>query len=153
MAVYVPSICVFLIQHVMTIFSSLLCENICRFWFIAYYFCLSIFLGKTAFYSTDCIVLALFSASFLHRIVFDSLHHCLCVCVVVVMNDIITTMFNKKFLEELFKPQELYSKKALRTVFDRLAHASIMRLNQASMDKVKTQLKSRMHCHFLEFWE
>lgn len=55
---------------------------------------------------------------------------------VTVMNDIITTMFNKKFLEELFKPQELYSKKALRTVFDRLAHASIMRLNQASMDKV-----------------
>ncbi|KAG8588380.1 hypothetical protein GDO81_005963 [Engystomops pustulosus] len=53
-----------------------------------------------------------------------------------VMNDIITTMFNKKFMEELFKPQELYSKKALRTVFDRLAHASIMRLNQASMDKV-----------------
>lgn len=53
-----------------------------------------------------------------------------------VMNDIVTTMFNKKFLEELFKPQELYSKKALRTVFDRLAHASIMRLNQASMDKV-----------------
>lgn len=56
----------------------------------------------------------------------------------VVMNDIITTMFNKKFLEELFKPQELYSKKALRTVFDRLAHASIMRLNQASMDKVSS---------------
>ncbi|XP_069828754.1 protein OSCP1 isoform X2 [Dendropsophus ebraccatus] len=53
-----------------------------------------------------------------------------------VMNDIITTMFNKKFMEELFKPQEVYSKKALRTVFDRLAHASIMRLNQASMDKL-----------------
>ncbi|XP_043940749.1 protein OSCP1 [Protopterus annectens] len=53
-----------------------------------------------------------------------------------VMNDIITTMFNKKFMEELFKSQELYSKKALRTVFDRLAHASIMRLNQASMDKL-----------------
>lgn len=52
------------------------------------------------------------------------------------MNDIVSTMFNKKFMEELFKPQELYSKKALRTVFDRLAHASIMRLNQASMDKV-----------------
>ncbi|NWR96977.1 OSCP1 protein, partial [Motacilla alba] len=53
-----------------------------------------------------------------------------------VMNDIISTMFNKKFMEELFKPQELYSKKALRTVYDRLAHASIMRLNQASMDKL-----------------
>ncbi len=60
------------------------------------------------------------------------------------MNDIITTMFNKKFLEELFKPQELYSKKALRTVFDRLAHASIMRLNQASMDKVKSKVKDEL---------
>ncbi|XP_029805513.1 protein OSCP1 isoform X2 [Suricata suricatta] len=53
-----------------------------------------------------------------------------------VLNDIISTMFNQKFMEELFKPQELYSKKALRTVYDRLAHASIMRLNQASMDKL-----------------
>ncbi|XP_053432360.1 protein OSCP1 isoform X4 [Nycticebus coucang] len=53
-----------------------------------------------------------------------------------VMNDIISTMFNRKFIEELLKPQELYSKKALRTVYDRLAHASIMRLNQASMDKI-----------------
>ncbi|KAM4872418.1 protein OSCP1 isoform 3-T3 [Thomomys bottae] len=52
-----------------------------------------------------------------------------------VLNDIISTMFNRKFMDELFKPQELYSKKALRTVYDRLAHASIMRLNQASMDK------------------
>ncbi|KAG3282761.1 protein OSCP1 isoform X2 [Ictidomys tridecemlineatus] len=53
-----------------------------------------------------------------------------------VLNDIISTMFNRKFMEELFKPQELYSKKALRTVYNRLAHASIMRLNQASMDKL-----------------
>ncbi|XP_071253945.1 protein OSCP1-like isoform X2 [Salvelinus alpinus] len=60
-----------------------------------------------------------------------------------VMNDIITTMFNKTFLEELFKPQELYSKKTLRTVFDRLAHASIMRLNQASMDKYQVLLCPR----------
>jgi hypothetical protein len=45
-------------------------------------------------------------------------------------------MFNKRFMEELFKPQDAYSKKAMRTVFDRLAHASIMRLNSASMDKV-----------------
>ncbi|XP_036371917.1 protein OSCP1a isoform X2 [Megalops cyprinoides] len=53
-----------------------------------------------------------------------------------VMNDIIITMFNRKFMEELLKPQELYSNKALRTVFERLAHSSIMRLNQASMDKL-----------------
>ena len=53
-----------------------------------------------------------------------------------VLNDIVATMFNKRFMEELFKAQPLYSKKAMRTVFDRLAHASIMRLNAASMDKV-----------------
>lgn len=70
-----------------------------------------------------------------------------------VLNDIISTMFNRKFMEELFKPQELYSKKALRTVYDRLAHASIMRLNQASMDKVSRRLPLSPWLHFLYlFW-
>ena len=54
-----------------------------------------------------------------------------------VMHDILATMLNKRFMEELFKPQDAYSRKAMRTVFDRLAHASIMRLNSASMDKVR----------------
>lgn len=54
----------------------------------------------------------------------------------IVMNDIIGTMFNKAFMEELLKPQDLYSHRALRTVLTRLAHASIMRLNPASMDRV-----------------
>lgn len=54
------------------------------------------------------------------------------------MHDILATMLNKRFMEELFKPQDAYSRKAMRTVFDRLAHASIMRLNSASMDKVNT---------------
>uniref|UniRef100_A0A8C2PUU1 Organic solute carrier partner 1a n=1 Tax=Cyprinus carpio TaxID=7962 RepID=A0A8C2PUU1_CYPCA len=53
-----------------------------------------------------------------------------------VMNDIVATMFNKAFLEELLQPQDLYSHRALRTVLTRLAHTSIMRLNQASMDKL-----------------
>ncbi|XP_010871826.1 protein OSCP1a isoform X2 [Esox lucius] len=53
-----------------------------------------------------------------------------------VMNDIIATMFNKAFMEELLKPQDVYSHRALRTVLTRLAHASIMRLNQASMDRL-----------------
>ncbi|KAF6028871.1 OSCP1 [Bugula neritina] len=56
--------------------------------------------------------------------------------VIAVLNDIISTMFNKRYMDEIFKPQELHSKKAMRTVFDRLAHASIMRLNAASMDKL-----------------
>ncbi|XP_024251251.1 protein OSCP1-like [Oncorhynchus tshawytscha] len=53
-----------------------------------------------------------------------------------VMNDIIATMFSKAFMEELLKPQDLYSNRALRTVLTRLAHASIMRLNPASMDRL-----------------
>jgi len=53
-----------------------------------------------------------------------------------VMHDIVGTMLNRRFMDELFKPQDAYSKKAMRTVFDRLAHASIMRLNSASMDKL-----------------
>ena len=58
-----------------------------------------------------------------------------------VLNDIISTMYNKRYMDEVFKPQELHSKKAMRTVFDRLAHASIMRLNAASMDKVNFLLQ------------
>lgn len=46
-------------------------------------------------------------------------------------------MFNKKFIHEIFmKHTPLYSRKVLRAMFDRLANASIMRLNQESMDKV-----------------
>lgn len=65
-----------------------------------------------------------------------------------VMHDIVGTMFNKRFVEELFKPQDTYSKKAMRTVFDRLAHASIMRLNTASMDKVCFDLNSFIDLSF-----
>lgn len=61
------------------------------------------------------------------------------------MHDIVGTMFNKRFVEELFKPQDTYSKKAMRTVFDRLAHASIMRLNTASMDKVQYYIFSHLN--------
>lgn len=54
-------------------------------------------------------------------------------------------MFHKRFIDALFSPQPLYSKKALRTVFDRLAHASIMRLNAASMDKVSYIVLNNSH--------
>ena len=47
-------------------------------------------------------------------------------------------MFNRKFLEDIFlKHQALNSKRMLRAMFDKLAHASIMRLNENSMDKVR----------------
>ena len=45
-------------------------------------------------------------------------------------------MYNKKFITALFKPQPVYTNKSVRQVFDRLAHSSIMRLNENSMDKL-----------------
>lgn len=76
-----------------------------------------------------------------------------------VINDIIRTMIASTFVDELFKHQVLlinlricfptynfynicpilkviYSRRAMRAVFDRLAHSSIMRLNTNSMDKL-----------------
>ena len=54
-----------------------------------------------------------------------------------VINDIVSTMFNRRFIEEIFtKHQAFYSRLVLRTMFDKLAHASIMRLNTNSMDKL-----------------
>ena len=55
-----------------------------------------------------------------------------------VINDIVRTLFSKTFMDELLKPQQLYSHRTLKTVLTRLAHASIMRLNPASMDRVRT---------------
>uniref|UniRef100_A0A8C5DMP2 Protein OSCP1-like n=1 Tax=Gouania willdenowi TaxID=441366 RepID=A0A8C5DMP2_GOUWI len=53
-----------------------------------------------------------------------------------VMNDIVGTLFNRAFMDELLKPQHLYSHRTMKTVLTRIAHASIMRLNAASMDRL-----------------
>ncbi|XP_041867217.1 protein OSCP1-like [Melanotaenia boesemani] len=53
-----------------------------------------------------------------------------------VMKDIVGTMFSKVFMDELLKAQQLYSHRTMKTVLTRLAHASIMRLNPASMDRL-----------------
>ncbi|XP_064404156.1 protein OSCP1-like [Halichondria panicea] len=53
-----------------------------------------------------------------------------------VMRDIVGQMFDARCVKELFRPQQAFSKKSLRTVFDRLAHASIMKLNTTAMDKL-----------------
>uniref|UniRef100_A0A8C6TNP7 Organic solute carrier partner 1a n=1 Tax=Neogobius melanostomus TaxID=47308 RepID=A0A8C6TNP7_9GOBI len=53
-----------------------------------------------------------------------------------VLSDVVGTMFSKTFMDELFKPQTLYSHRTMKTVMSRLAHASIMRLNPASMDRL-----------------
>lgn len=53
-----------------------------------------------------------------------------------VHEDVLATMFSEKFISELFKPQRIYSTSATRQIFDRLAHSSIMRLNETSMNKL-----------------
>ncbi|CAM9300288.1 unnamed protein product [Pylaiella littoralis] len=53
-----------------------------------------------------------------------------------VLRDVICTMYAPKFIEELFKPQDMYSEKATKEVFFKLAHSSIMRLNETSMSKL-----------------
>jgi len=53
-----------------------------------------------------------------------------------VMQDIVGQMFDSNCVKELFRPQKVFTKKALRTVFERLAHASIMKLNSTAMDKL-----------------
>lgn len=45
-------------------------------------------------------------------------------------------MYNPMFITELFRPQDVYTMHSTRQIFDRLAHSSIMRLNESSMDKV-----------------
>ena len=53
-----------------------------------------------------------------------------------VLGDVAMAIFHKDFLEELFRPQEMYSRHSARSIFDKLAHSSIMRLNKTSMDKL-----------------
>jgi hypothetical protein len=45
-------------------------------------------------------------------------------------------LFSNVFIEELFKPQEIYSVNSTKQIFEKIAHSSIMRLNKNSMDKL-----------------
>jgi hypothetical protein len=53
-----------------------------------------------------------------------------------VLEDVIRTMYTPMFIEELFKPQEVYTHSSTKQIFEKLAHSSIMRLNKTSMDKL-----------------
>lgn len=65
-----------------------------------------------------------------------------------VLKDIVRTMFSKSFIDELMKPQDLYSHQAVRYLLTRLAHTSIMRLDSTSMDRVsKAQCFLVLQCY------
>ena len=53
-----------------------------------------------------------------------------------VLEDIISTMLDDKFMNELFKPQQMYTMVSTRKVFQKLAHSSIMKLDATSMGKL-----------------
>lgn len=45
-------------------------------------------------------------------------------------------MLAKSFLEELFKPQTMHPYAATKNLFTKLAHSSVMKLNENSMSKL-----------------
>jgi len=53
-----------------------------------------------------------------------------------VLSEIMSALFSTGFLEELLKPQPVFSTAAMRQVVERLAHSSVMRLNHSSMNKL-----------------
>ncbi len=53
------------------------------------------------------------------------------------MLDIAVHMLDERCIQEIFRPQKVFARRSLRTVFERLAHASIMKLNPNAMEKVK----------------
>jgi hypothetical protein len=53
-----------------------------------------------------------------------------------VLQEVIKTMLSDRFIDEIFKPQEIFSYNSVRKIFDRLAHSSIMKLNTSSMNKL-----------------
>ena len=55
-----------------------------------------------------------------------------------VMEDVVTIMFSEQWLEELFRPQTTFSVDGLKVLFMKVAHSSIMRLNNIAMEKVYT---------------
>ena len=53
-----------------------------------------------------------------------------------VLQDVVRSMFDTAYVEKLFAPQEVYSLSTTRKIFEKLAHSSIMRLSETSMDKL-----------------
>merc|ERR1719311_1181631 len=66
-----------------------------------------------------------------------------------VLSDVVRTMYYPRFIEELFKPQEMYTIQSTRQIFDRLAHSSIMRLNESSMEKLFDLMAMGFKCQVM----
>lgn len=53
-----------------------------------------------------------------------------------VIQDMVKAMFNRRSLNGLFHPQDVYSNSRLKSLFHEVAHSSVMRLHNTAMDKV-----------------
>ena len=53
-----------------------------------------------------------------------------------VMCDVVNVMFDVDYFDEMAKPQITYSKEALRGIFKKIVHSSIMKINSESMEKL-----------------
>jgi hypothetical protein len=53
-----------------------------------------------------------------------------------VLEDVLRTMFSPSLINELFRPQAMYTNTSTMQLFHKLAHSSIMRLNATSMEKL-----------------
>jgi len=53
-----------------------------------------------------------------------------------IVNDSIKTLFSPQFIDQLFEPQKIFSLQYTKQIFNKVAHSSIMTLNESSMNKV-----------------
>ena len=53
-----------------------------------------------------------------------------------VINDVVCSLFEQKFVSELFIGQEIAKHSSVKQLFEKLAHSSIMKLNANSMSKL-----------------
>ena len=53
-----------------------------------------------------------------------------------VLEEVVQTMFLKNFVSTLFEPQNIFSIQFTKQIFIKIAHCSIMKLNETSMNKL-----------------
>ena len=53
-----------------------------------------------------------------------------------VLNDILSTILNRKFLMDIFEPTTLWQHAAVKSLMEKIVHASIMRLGHQSFEKL-----------------
>ena len=52
------------------------------------------------------------------------------------LNDILSTMLNRQFVADMFRPGQLSPPSAMKALMEKIVHASIMRLGPDSLEKL-----------------